>query len=228
MEAPLGTQESTGAMMAGNAREANYTQEITPWNEALKDVQKLKSKGFEFGPGAKGRQEFQSFIQSLTPETAAKYGVDKEKLRLFADAAKYLTQATNERAARGLHGSDMQLGSIISGTPNVDLNEMSIEDTVKMAIGLRRYQNAQHQMARKAGPTGYANAASDFSTQHDPAPFMIDLMPDDERERLIRQVSKGDRGGQLSEEHKRFNRSLRAAYDSKVMYRDQAPRAAGQ
>ena len=116
MEAPLGNQESTGAMRDVKSREANYTHEITPWNEALKDVQKLKSKGFEFGPGAKGRQEFQSFIQSLTPETAAKYGVDKEKLRLFADAAKYLTQATNERAARGLLRRYAARLSVISGT----------------------------------------------------------------------------------------------------------------
>ena len=81
-----------------------------------------------------------------------------------------------------------------------------------MAIGLRRYQNAQHQMARKAGPTGYANAASDFSAR------FVQRRCDRPRHRLaqarrlIRQVSKGDRGGQLSEEHKRFNRSLRAAY----------------
>jgi murein L,D-transpeptidase YcbB/YkuD len=211
MQAPLGTGQSTEQMMAGNAREANYTQEMTPWNEALRDVQKLKAQGFSFGPGAKGRQEFQSFLYSLSPQLAAKYGVDPEKLRLFADASKYLTQATNARAAQGLHGSDMQLGAMISGNPNVDINSMSIEDTVKTAIALRRLQYAQHFMAKKAGPTGYANAASNFPTEHDQRAFYTDLMAQAEHSKLMKSLKKG------TPEYERFNRSLKAAHDSGVM-----------
>jgi hypothetical protein len=208
---PLGTAQSTDQMMAGNAREANYTQEITPWNEALRDVQKLKAQGFSFGPGAKGRQEFQSFLYSLSPQLAAKYGVDPEKLRLFADASKYLTQATNARAAQGLHGSDMQLGAMISGNPNVDINSMSIEDTVKMAMMLRRLQYAQHYVAKNAGPTGYANAASNFPTEHDQRAFGTDLMTEAEHKKLMKSLKKG------TPEYERFNRSLKAAHDSGVM-----------
>jgi murein L,D-transpeptidase YcbB/YkuD len=88
---------------------------------------------------------------------------------------------------------------------------MSIEDTVKTAIALRRLQYAQHFMAKKAGPTGYANAASNFPTEHDQRAFYTDLMAQAEHSKLMKSLKKG------TPEYERFNRSLKAAHDSGVM-----------
>jgi hypothetical protein len=208
---PMGSEESTKVMQSDLARSRNYGQEITPWHEALKDVQALKDKGFSFGPGAKGRQDFQSFLYSLTPQLAAKYGVDPEKLRLFADAQKYLTQATLSRASQGLHGSDLQLATTVTGNPNVDINSMSIEDTVKMAIALRRMEHAQTLEASKAGGPRYTAEASRWPTSIDQRAFALDLMPAKDRDALLHSFKKG------TPEYARFNKSLEAAHLSGVM-----------
>jgi hypothetical protein len=201
---PPGSEASTQTMQADLTRAGTYGQEIFPWQQALEKLQALGPGGT--GPGSKGRQEFESFLYSLSPTISRWAGVDPSKLQNYAEAEKYLTQATQQRAAGfGAH-TDMQLATAISGNPNVHINDLANTDVVKAAIALRRMEQAQTLESSRFGGPSYTTAKAQWAAQQDPRAFAIDMMSPPQIKNL-QQTLKGPA-------RDRFNASLRSAINN--------------
>jgi hypothetical protein len=212
---PAGGEKSAGVMQEDLGRARNFGQDIFPMQQALDAANKLKEKYGEgyFAPGSKGRQEFQSYFYGISPTVARWLGGDPEKLKEYAKADKYLTQAMQTRASNfGTH-TDQALATAISGSPNVGVNDLAVEDVLKSSIALRRAEHAQTLSASQAGGPNYTGAAARWPAQHDIRAFAVDLMTPEARAKLLGSFRKG------SPEWVKFNNSLREAYESGVMAR---------
>jgi hypothetical protein len=203
--APMGSGESSTLMQRDFGRAAKFNDEMVPLTSALKAVEKLGPGGT--APGAKGRQEFASFIYGMAP-TLTKWlpGLDPEKLKNFAEADKYLTQAVMGRAASFGHGTDMALATTASGNPNVNINDLAVKDVLKMSIALRRMEHAQTLDSAKAGPMGYSSSSAKWATGQDPRAYMLDMMTKDQIAKLDKELKGKSR--------EKFNNSLRSAIES--------------
>jgi hypothetical protein len=147
----------------------------------------------------------------LSPTIARWAGIDPNELKDYAKADKYLTQAVQTRAAGfGAH-TDQQLATTISGSPNVHINDLAVDDVLKAMIATRRAEQAQTMEARKAGPIGYSDAAGSWSARNDIRAFSLDQLTPEGRAKLLGSLKKG------TPEWTRFNNSLRSAYENGLM-----------
>jgi len=212
---PPGAEKSAGIMQDDLARARNFGSEMFPWQQALDAANKLEDKygkGY-FAPGSKGRQEFQSFFYGVSPTLARWLGGDEEKLKNYAEADKYLTQAVQSRAANfGVH-SDQGLATTISGSPNVSVNDLAVKDVIKASMALRQAEHAQTLASAKAGPVNYTAASAAWPAQHDIRAFLLDKISPEARTKLLSSLKPG------SPEYKKFNATLREAYDTGLMTR---------
>lgn len=212
---PLGSDESSKLRQADLARAGNFGQDMFPWQQALDAVNGLKEKygkGY-FAPGSKGRQEFESYFYGLSPTVARWMGVDEDKIKDYAKADKYLTQAVQSRAANfGVH-SDQGLATTISGSPNVGVNDLAVDEVLKASMAVRQAEHAQTLSAAKAGPVGYSQAKSDWASTHDIRAFLLDKISDEARAKLVGSIKPG------TPERDRFNRTLSEAYETGLMTR---------
>jgi hypothetical protein len=219
---PAGGAQSAEAMQGDLLRARRFGEEVFPLHQALDAAENLKAKygaGY-FGPGSKGRQEFESYFYGIAPTLSRWVGVDPEKLREYAKADKYMTQAMQSRAANFGSHTDSALATAISGNPNVSVNDLAVEDVLKSSIALRRAEHAQTLSASKGGGPGYTQAAASWPAQNDVRAFALDLMSPEARAKLLGSIKKG------TPEWRRFNNSLRSAYDSGIMSRPGGSNAA--
>jgi hypothetical protein len=206
---PLGADKSSEIMQGDLARAKNFGQEIFPWQQALQKLQALGPGGT--APGSAGRQAMESYVYGLSPTIARWAGIDPEKIRNYAEADKYLTQATQQRAAGfGAH-TDMQLATTISGSPNVHINDLSNVDVTKAAIALRRMEQVQTLEAAKVGGPGYTAEAARLAPNLDPRAFLIDQMDPQQVDKLKSSLTGSDKA--------KFNASLGMAYRDGVIKR---------
>lgn len=204
---PPGTPQSAEAMQTDLIKAGNYSQDMFPWTQALA---KLKSLGpGATGPGSEGRQELESFVYGLAPQISQYLGVDADKIKNYADLNKYLTQGMQQRAQNlGPHTNE-GLSTAVTGSPNVKINDMSVDELIKSQVMLRRMEQAQTLQSAKAGPVGYTGAKGSFATSQDPRAYGIDLMAPEQIQQLQKTLKGADRA--------RFNSSLKAAIDSGVI-----------
>lgn len=216
---PLGSERSAAAHQEALLHAGNFGQEILPLDQAIEAADRLKAKygtGY-FAPGSQGRQEFQSFLYGISPGLAKTLGVDPDKLKDFAEAKKYLTQATAARAGGFGAGTEAQLKVAVGGSPNVDINDMAVDQVLNMMKGARRMEHVQTQLAseggpptgradkapRSGGPVNFAQNAADWATHLDPKAFLFDRM----EPKKILEMEKNLKG----DERQKFNLSLRSA-----------------
>lgn len=204
---PPGTEQSAQTMQADLAHARNFNQEIFPWQQALEKLEELGPGGT--GPGSKGRQEFQSYLFALNPTIARWAGVDPSKLQNYAEAEKYLTQATQTRAAGFGADTNMKLATAISGSPNIHINQLSNVDVTRAAIALRRMEQVQTLEASRSGAPNYTNAAANISARLDPRAFAIDMMQPEQIIHLQKTLKGPERA--------QFNRSLQMAIEDGVI-----------
>jgi hypothetical protein len=219
---PAGGEESARTMQGDLTRARNFGQDIFPLHQALDAANDLKAKYGEgyFAPGAKARNEFQSMIYGFSPQLSRVLHIDPEKLRDFAKADKYMTQAMQSRASAFGSHTDSALATAVSGNPNVNVNDLTVDDVLKSTIALRRAEHAQTLSASKGGGPGYTQAAASWPAQNDVRAFALDLMSPEARAKLLGSIKKG------TPEWRRFNNSLRSAYDSGIMSRPGGSNAA--
>lgn len=197
---PLGAEGSTQAYTEGLAREANYGQEMYPMQRALALVGKLGPGGT--GPGAEGRNNFASFVNSLTPTALQGMipGVDPTKIKDFDEFNKYVTQAAQSRAAGiGAH-TDQQLATTLTASPSAHISDMAVGDVLKANIALRNMQRVQTMSAKEAGPLGFNAAAADTAGKLDPRAFLLPMLSQSQRADLAKNLTGAERA--------KFNNSI--------------------
>lgn len=197
---PAGSEKSIATMQEHLARAGNFGQEIFPWTQALEKLKSLGAGGT--GPGSKGRQEFESFLYSASPAISQMLGVNPEKVKNYAEAEKYLTNATQQRAASfGAH-TDLGLSTALTGSPSVHINDLAAADVTRAAIGLRRMEHVQ-TLANSKDPANYTANTAKFAASQSPAAYMIDVMTPEQISRLNTTLKGAERD--------KFNKSLALA-----------------
>lgn len=210
-----GSEESARVMQGDLSRAGNFGQEIFPWQQALQKIQALGPGGT--GPGTKGRQDFESFLYAASPQISTMLGVDPKKIENYAEAEKYLTNATQQRAAGFGSHTDMQLATALSGSPNVHINDLAAENVTKAAIALRRMEHAQTLQNATGGPVSYTSNKAKWAASQDPRAYALDMMTPAQIQALDKSLKGSERA--------KFNASLKAAQDSGVLT---PPQASGQ
>lgn len=215
---PPGGVESAQEMRADLSRQGGLLSEMSPFKNALDAANSLRSKygAGVFGPGSEGRNAWESYLQSFSPTLARLTGVDPEKLRDYENARKYLTMSAQQRAATMGHGTDEQLATSLKATPNVSMNDLSVDDLIKSQIAMRRAEYAQVQQASRKGGPGYTEEKSRWPATNDIRAFSLDLLTPEARAKLLGSLRKG------TPEYERFNNSLQAAYETGMIDRPSA------
>jgi hypothetical protein len=220
---PVGFEQAAKDRQTDLATEGNFGQEMFPWQQAHQKANELKDKygtGY-LGPGTKGRQDFASYFYGLSPSIAKWLGVDPTKMQDYAELDKYLTQGTSMRANNfGPHTND-GLATAARGTPNVGINDLAVHELIPAAMAVRRAEHIQKMVAAKdpRGPGEYNLAKAEWASSHDIRALMFDTMAPEARAKLLASLKPG------TAEYAAFNRTLREAYDLKIMER---PKKAGQ
>lgn len=197
---PAGAEKSVGILQEHLARAGNFGQDIFPWQQALEKLKALGPGGT--GPGSKGRQEFESFVYSASPAIAQMMGVNPEKVKNYAEAEKYLTNATQQRAnSFGAH-TDLGLSTALTGSPSVHINDLAATDVTRAAIALRRMEHVQ-TLANSNDPANYTANAAKFAASQHPAAYMMDVMTPEQISRLNTTLKGPERD--------KFNKSLALA-----------------
>jgi hypothetical protein len=194
-----------------------FSQRALPLQEAVRNIDALVTKYGQgvFGPGAERRKEWEGFLQTLSPGAAKKIGIDPQDLEYFAKTKKYLTQAMSNRNVQLGGHSDQQLATTISGFPNVEVTDLALPDLAKTALAAQRAEQAQMLEGQRSGGPKYTESLSKWPQRNDVRAFALDLMPQAQRDKLIASLTP--------DEKKRFNNSLRSAYDAGVIDRSGAP-----
>ena len=190
---PLGSGGSETAYNEALNREATYGQEMYPMKRALDLVQKLGPGGT--GPGSEGRNNFASFINSMTPSSLQGMipGVDPNKIKDFDEFNKYVTQAAQSRAAGiGAH-TDQQLATTLTASPSAHISGMAVGDVLKANIALRNMQRVQTMAAKEAGPLGFRDKAAEVAGQLDPRAFLLPMLNPQQRADLSKNLTGAER-----------------------------------
>ena len=126
-----------------------------------------------------------------------------DKIKDYADLQKYLTNAMQQRANNlGPHTNE-GLSTMATGSPNVNINDMSVDELIKANIGLRRAEQAQILDSAKAGPVNYTTQKANIAGRQDISAFGIDMMSPGQISSLQKTLKGTARAN--------FNKSLQSA-----------------
>lgn len=185
---PPGADISAAAYEQAKLRESNYGQEMYPMQRALQLAHTLGPGGT--GPGAEGRSNFASFINTLSP-TIAQWlpGIDPQQIKDFAEFNKYVTQAAQARASGlGAH-TDQQVATTLTANPSAHIDNLATEDVLKANIALRNMERVQNLEGSKSGPIGFTKATSGLAGQLDPRAFLLPNLSMEQRLNLSKSLT---------------------------------------
>lgn len=195
VEAMTQAGSKSGSELANaQAREVTYAQEVAPLEKAIPSLEALGTTGT--GPGTEQINEIFSFLQSMGVP-----GLDKEKIKDFDTARKYLVQYAQ---ASGNANTNDKLAAAFAGNPSVGISNAAAVDVAKTALALRRLQNASVR-SFNGSPEQYLKFATDFNATQDPRAYGFDMMSPEQRAAMI---------GEMNDVEKTmFVRSLRNAVE---------------
>jgi hypothetical protein len=166
----------------------NYSTNIVPWMKAREALAALPEGAT--GPTTEGKQYIESALWALAPQVAKWANVAPDQIRDYGTLKKYLAQAAN---TLGGNGTDLRLVQTISGNPNLQMNDLTNRQLINFGIAVQRMGTAQSLEASRAqpnapvgsNPVGYSGKAGTLGPTMDPRAFEVDLLPPDQRKKLI-------------------------------------------
>lgn len=178
------------------ARAGTFAQRIYPLEQAATLLPLTNT-----GPGTEWVHDIKQFLETQ----ASALGGDAYKIQNanYAELQKYLTQVVNSNPMAA--GSDARLASALTGNPSVHISNLAAQNVVKAAIGLERmqqaavlsFQNPSDMFPKQAAKYGngapgrYGDYSRDFSSAVDPRAFIMDLLPQKQRDAVMDSI-KGD------------------------------------
>ncbi len=162
------------ANQAGAAPQAIY--QFQNMREALKDI--------NVGPGTDWRTQAASFAQALSPDLAARLGVDPQKIASREEFKKFATQATQATLASLGEGTDAKLASAAAANPGTSLSKLGNEQLIDVLVAGQRAIVAKNQAWQSSGlpPEQFNKFSGQWNKDVDPRLFTLQDMP---REKAI-------------------------------------------
>jgi hypothetical protein len=189
------TQEASARAYTDDlAASGTYNDRVFPLAQAWS---LMKDPGVQTGPGTQWFNNVKAFLQAR----ATTFGVNPQEVGAvdkYQELQKYMTQYVNKMGS----GSDARLASALSGNPNTHISTLANKDVLSAMIALERYRQAAMLDFRAQGlpPAKWSSFLSDWQTSHDPRAFVVDMLDDAKRTKVLQGMSPSERAA--------FGRSL--------------------
>lgn len=184
----------------------NLQNDLLPIQSARSAIMALGPNGI--GPGTQDRQKIASALQSAGLGWLP--GVDSGRIENMDEAAKYLTQAQQSRAAAIKAGTDQQNQTAAKGSPNLQMSSTAALNVLNVMEGQRRMQQAMTFAVPH--DQNYLSSAAKWASSQDPRAYYFDRMTDEQKQKTLASLGAKD-----STAYKRFATSLRAAHATGLM-----------
>lgn len=199
-------EASTGRLTSDLDAARNLQSDLVPIQSARSAITALGPNGI--GPGTSDRQKIASALQSAGLGWLP--GVDSDKIESMDEAAKYLTQAQQTRAAAIKAGTDQQNQTAAKGSPNLQMSSTAALNVLNAMEGQRRMQQAQTFAVPH--DQNYLSNTAQWASSQDARAYYFDRMTDDQKQKTMASL-----GPQNSVAYKRFVSSLRSAHSTGLM-----------
>jgi hypothetical protein len=199
-ESPL---KVSGDLFADHlVRSANYRRDVLPLEQAIPALERLGTTGT--GPGTEQVNQVKSFLMSMGMGDAL--NIDPTKVTDFDKAHKYLIDWSNQVSSGQTND---RLAATFSSNPNTKMANAAAVDVAKVALSVRRMQQAKVQEFMRTHAPGtegqYLRWASGWEQRQDPRAFGFDLLSESQQRALLKSMG--------TSEKQRFVASLRTASD---------------
>ncbi len=188
--------------------EANYTNEVGGLEKTITSLAKLGEKGT--GKGSEEVNNIKAFLHNYNIAD-----VDGKPIENYQLAKKGMV---NWLTQQGFAGHSVEhLIAAAGGNPNTDMQQQTNLTLLKMAMAMRRMQQAGYQQfqAQRGSYPQWNNWKANWSAKQDYVGYMWDTLKDDQRRAHVKEI-----GGQGSEGYRKLINSINTAQRFKLEKRD--------
>lgn len=146
------------------------------------------------GPGTDWRNQAAAFATAVSPEIAAKIGVDPQKVASYEEFKKYATQAAQATLAGLGEGTDSKLASAYAANPGTNLSKLGNQHLLDVLIAGQRATLAKNQAWQASGlpPEQYNKFSTQWNKEIDPRVFAAQDMDPSARYKMLDSLPKKD------------------------------------
>jgi hypothetical protein len=193
----LGTQAAAEVVGKGAAESSLALQsQADAAPQSIYQFQNMREKlaDINTGPGTDWRTTTQAFITGLSPDIAAKIGIDPQKIASAEEFKKYATQATQATLAGLGEGTDSKLASAAAANPGTQLSKLGNQQLIDVLIAGQRAILAKNQAWQASGlpPEQYNKFSTQWSREIDPRVFVAQDMDPAARYKMLDSLPKKD------------------------------------
>ena len=144
------------------------------------------------GPGSDWRNSAQAFITGLSPDVAAKIGIDPQKIASAEEFKKYATQATQATLASLGEGTDSKLASAAAANPGTQLSKLGNQQLIDVLIAGQRAISAKNSAWQASGlpPEQFNKFSTQWNKEIDPRVFAAQDMSNDQVWKMVDSLTK--------------------------------------
>lgn len=193
----LGSQTAAETVAKGSGEDVLSLQrqaEAAP--QAIYQFQNMRKalEDINTGPGTDWRTKAASFATALSPEIAAKVGIDPEKISSYEQFNKYATQAAQATLSALGDGTDSKLASAVAANPNAKLSKLGNEHLIDVLVAGQRGLQAKNLAWQNSGlpPEQYGKFSTAWSKEVDPRIFAAQDMDNAKVQAMVNGLSKRD------------------------------------
>jgi len=161
----------------------SYTTRMFPITQAL-HILEDPEVNVNTGAGAQAFNQIKSFVKTMTGDNSV------DSVKSMDELGKYFTQIVTNNPASS--GSDMALGTALSGSPNTHLTKNANIDVAKGMVALERMKQMAYQEFVAQGGLGHMRDwnkfLTDYQSTHDVRAFVYDLLAPDKRDVLLKSM----------------------------------------
>lgn len=193
----LGSAEAAQVIGKGAAESSLALQsQADAAPQSIYQFQNMREKlaDINTGPGTDWRVTTQAFITGLSPEIAAKVGIDPQKIASAEEFKKYATQATQATLAGLGEGTDSKLASAAAANPGTHLSKLGNQQLIDVLIAGQRAILAKNQAWQSSGlpPEQYNKFSTQWSREIDPRVFIAQDLEPAARYKMLDSLPKKD------------------------------------
>ncbi|WP_205548635.1 hypothetical protein [Pseudomonas carnis] len=193
----LGAQEAAQVIGKGSAEASLSLQaQADSAPQSIYQFQNMREKlsDINTGPGTDWRNTAAAFVTGISPEIAAKIGIDPRKIASAEEFKKYATQATLATLAGLGEGTDSKLASAAAANPGTQLSKLGNQQLIDVLIAGQRAILAKNQAWQSSGlpPEQYNKFSTQWSRDIDPRVFVAQDMDQAGRYKMLDSLPKRD------------------------------------
>lgn len=193
----LGSQvaaDVTAQGAAGNALALQKQADAAP--QSIYQFQNMRTAlaDINTGPGTDWRNTAAAFATGLSPEIAAKIGIDPQKIASQEEFKKYATQATQATLSGLGEGTDAKLASAYAANPGVGLSKLGNQQLIDVLIAGQQGIQAKNLAWQNSGlpPEQYNKFSTQWGKDIDPRVFAAQNMDNSQVQKMVNSLAPKD------------------------------------